>query len=249
MKTIAARARATPRTSSGCTSGGAPCSTAASGRPPPRSRTSSGPGGRRGSPGPRWWAPNQAGSVQGAVDHGPHLRRRPRGLEVVEVEGGVQLVGSQVGGQCLVGVDPDLPDERPRRVVGVGDRAPLPPDLVNARLIPLRERHDLAERRVQSTALAGVRVSRGLDQTVGHVDAEPVDVPVEPEPQDVDEVLPHVGVVPVEVRLRGVEQVQVPPSARLPDPGRGWGPTQAPRTRCASRSAGWRPRPRPRTQW
>jgi len=55
-----------------------------------------------------------------------------------------------------------------------------------------------------------VRQSRGLGHAVGHVDAEPVDAAVQPEPQRVGEVLAHLRVRPVQVGLRGSEGVQVP---------------------------------------
>jgi len=45
---------------------------------------------------------------------------------------------------------------------------------------------------------------------VGDVDAEAVDPAVEPEAQDAAELLPHLRVLPVEVGLRAVEDVQVP---------------------------------------
>ena len=161
-------------------------------------------------------APTIAVVCSGAVDDLAHLTGVPAALEVVEVERRVQLVGADVGGQRLVGAHPDLADEDPRRVVGVGDPAPLAPDLMHARLVPLREVQDPAERHVQPVALAGARVPGSLDQSGGHIDAEAVDAPVEPEPQGRLEVRADVGVVPVEVRLGGVEQVQVPPPARLP---------------------------------
>jgi hypothetical protein len=49
---------------------------------------------------------------------------------------------------------------------------------------------------------------------VRHVDTEAVDAPVEPEAQDVVELLAHLRVVPVQVGLLGVEQVQVPLAGR-----------------------------------
>ena len=55
-----------------------------------------------------------------------------------------------------------------------------------------------------------VRQALGLDHAVRDVDPEPVDPAVEPEPQHVLEPRAHLGAVPVEVRLLGVERVQVP---------------------------------------
>src|SRR5699024_1300156 len=48
------------------------------------------------------------------------------------------------------------------------------------------------------------------DQAVGHVHAESVHAAVQPEPQDVVEFGADLFVLPVQVRLVGVEQVQVP---------------------------------------
>jgi hypothetical protein len=50
----------------------------------------------------------------------------------------------------------------------------------------------------------------GLDEAVRDVDPESVDPAVEPEAQDAAELGPHVGVRPVEIGLRRVEEVQVP---------------------------------------
>lgn len=71
---------------------------------------------------------------------------------------------------------------------------------------------------------ADVRQSGLLRQAVRDVDPEPVDAPVQPEPQDVLELGPNLGVFPVQVGLLGREHVQVPGSraaVRLGDPGPG----------------------------
>jgi hypothetical protein len=51
---------------------------------------------------------------------------------------------------------------------------------------------------------------------VGDVDSEAVDAAGEPEAQDVAELRSDLGVGPVEVRLRGVEEVKVPGGVVLP---------------------------------
>ena len=55
-----------------------------------------------------------------------------------------------------------------------------------------------------------VRQSRRLGHAVRDVDAEPVDAALQPEAQRLLEVLEHLGVLPVQVRLLGIEEVQVP---------------------------------------
>lgn len=50
----------------------------------------------------------------------------------------------------------------------------------------------------------------GFDQGVGHVHAEAVHAAIEPEAQGLLEFCVDSGVVPVEVGLRGIEQVQEP---------------------------------------
>ena len=66
--------------------------------------------------------------------------------------------------------------------------------------------------------------SRFLDHAVGHVHAEAVHAAVQPEPQHRAHFLLDLGVFPVQVRLLGVEQVQVPvagPAVGLRDAGPG----------------------------
>ena len=52
--------------------------------------------------------------------------------------------------------------------------------------------------------------ARRFGHPVRDVDAEAVDAAIQPEPQRLLEIVQDLGVVPVEVRLLGVEQVQVP---------------------------------------
>jgi hypothetical protein len=106
----------------------------------------------------------------------------------------------------------------PGLVVGVEDGAPLLVDGLHLLLVPdvavvvLVDAELLAHRRVVGQVGAHV-------QRVGDVDPEAVDAPVEPEPQDAQELLMDLPVGPVEVGLRAVEQVQVPlPGGLVPGP-------------------------------
>jgi len=63
----------------------------------------------------------------------------------------------------------------------------------------------------------GFRQGRVLGQQRGGVDPDAVDAAIEPEPQDVLELLADLRVGPVEVRLLGREQVQVPLPGRAVD--------------------------------
>ncbi len=85
----------------------------------------------------------------------------------------------------------------------------------------------------------------GLDHAVGDVDAEAVDAAVEPEAQDVAELLAHLVVGPVEVGLRAVEEVQVPLAGRAVGLGRR-GSRRGRRRRTPSCSAAGRRRRRGR---
>src|SRR5665647_1085099 len=103
----------------------------------------------------------------------------------------------------------------------VGGEHPVPGavDLMDTLLVEHGTPVDRADRAVLGRRLGAlghrtlpvpVGQARGLHQAVGHVDPEAVHALVEPEPQHVLELGAHLGVLPVEVRLTGVEQVQVP---------------------------------------
>ena len=148
-------------------------------------------------------------------------RRVPRGEEQVEVEGLAQTLRPGERHPTVRG-HPRLGDRHPRRVVLVEQRAPGAVDLVHLvasleRVLPVGE--------ARLDPLLGRQVGghpgdhRGvLHQQVGHVDPEPVHAPVGPEPQRGEEVLPDLVQRPVEVRLLGGEQVEVPVAVadRLP---------------------------------
>jgi hypothetical protein len=65
-----------------------------------------------------------------------------------------------------------------------------------------------------------VRETWCLDEPVGDIDPEAVDAAVEPELEDRVELGPHLFVLPVEVGLGGVEQVEVPLAVVDPLPRR-----------------------------
>jgi hypothetical protein len=107
--------------------------------------------------------------------------------------------------------------------VAVREAAPRAVDVVDRVHVPVRM--VLAVRGEEQAAavvgvVAHVRQRGRLREPVGDVDAEPVHAAVEPEAQDRLELGPHLRARPVEVRLLGGEQVQVPLArmpVRLPD--------------------------------
>jgi hypothetical protein len=133
------------------------------------------------------------------------------GLQEAEVERLAQAVRAGVPRQT-VGRNPRFGHRHAWRVVLVEHRAPLGVDLVH--LVPVVERMGTVDTAQQQRRLhlrrAGERFGQVLGQAVGDVDPEAVDPPVGPEPQRRQKVLPHLGVVPVEVRLLLGEQVEVP---------------------------------------
>ena len=150
----------------------------------------------------------------------------PAGHEVGEVEGLVHLVRADVAEHARQRGDPGLSHHHRLVRVGVQHAAPLAVDLVDPVLVD--ERHGRLERvhvEVRVLVLVGVRdhahagvvrvrVARLLDEPVGHVHTEPVHAAVQPEPQDVLELRADLRVLPVQVRLGGVEQVEVPLARR-----------------------------------
>ncbi len=154
-------------------------------------------------------------------DRVPERGRVPVGLQQPEVERQVQLVRPDVPGQPLVAVHPDLADRHPVRV-RVEDPADQPVHVVHLRR---RRSAGPARRSGSGTVLCRsrpvhVRQAGGLRHPVRHVDAEAVDAAVQPEPHRRLEVRRHRRVGPVQVRLLGREQVQVPLPVRDPGPGR-----------------------------
>ena len=149
------------------------------------------------------------------ADDLPLGRRRPPRQERVEVEREVEASGLDVLDESLQRVEVRLRHEDAGAELGVGvlvgDRPPAPLEGGQVGVVP----GGGTRVRVEGAA-PGLRVDADVGQrhVLGHrdrhVDAEAVDAAVEPEPQDRVELRPDALVAPVPVRLRHVEQVQVP---------------------------------------
>ena len=111
------------------------------------------------------------------------------------------------------------PPRRPRGVVLVEDLPPLSVDAVH--FVPVPERMSPIQQADQGRLAVEPleRLGEVLGQAVCHIDAEPVDPAVGPEPEGLEEVVADLTVVPVQVRLLGGEQVQVPLSVGNAGPG------------------------------
>jgi len=129
-----------------------------------------------------------------------------------EVERQVHLVGTDEQGDDVV-LGTGLDDGHPVAGVGVHHATELPVHVVHGAVVALGDDR-LARGRVGERLI--------LDERIGDVDPEAVGAPVHPEPQDAGELLDHLRVAPVEVRLLGGEQVVVPlprGAVGLLDPG------------------------------
>ena len=136
--------------------------------------------------------------------------RPPRRADHVEVERGVQLVRPKIRSETLGCRHPGLGDEDAWRVEAVGHLAPLSVHVVDPRPIPERVVETVGDD--WCVVLGKVEIRQGgiLDETVGDIDPEAVDAAFEPEPEDVEELVANLAVVPVEVGLLDGEQVEVP---------------------------------------
>ena len=135
------------------------------------------------------------GGAEGAgVERGEHHVHRERLLQLVRPDEGLADPGRA----------PDLGDAEPVGVLVEHARDPAP-HVVH--LGPLAERVVVAG--APGAGRHG-RVAGCLGERAGGVEAEPVEAAVEPEPHGALEVGGDVGVVPVEVGLLDVEQVEVP---------------------------------------
>ncbi len=115
----------------------------------------------------------------------------------------VESIAAQVLGEPLDVGEPDLADQHARPRVRVGDGPPVAVDVVQ--LIPVGV-GVLAGRRV----LGHLRQLGVLDQQGRGVDPHSADAAIEPEAQDLLVLAEDVWMVPVEIRLLGGEQVEVP---------------------------------------
>ncbi len=146
----------------------------------------------------------------------------PGRAEQVEEERLVQFVGADVLGVLACGGHGHLADQQPLVTVPGGvllaDGAPAAPHAVHLGLVPGQLVDGVAGPFVRPGV---VRVGQlgVLEQSGGHVDAETVDAPVQPEAQHPLEVVAHDGVAPVQVGLLGREQVQVPVAGGAVGPG------------------------------
>src|SRR5699024_5097163 len=96
--------------------------------------------------------------------------------------------------------------------------APLCVDLMDVVAIPQRMGAILWHR--PELGLARQLLSKVFRQPMSDVYAEPVNPAIGPEPQCVQEVLPHLGVLRVQIRLLGPEGVEVPLPVRHTRPRR-----------------------------
>ena len=123
-------------------------------------------------------------------------------------------------------LDPGLGAEHAIALVFLEYAVPVAVDLVHALLRPIRRRASAPSEvsvdfRLEPEAAASAHTAAAgrwrvigktgrLDQAVRDIHSETVDAAVEPEAQDVAELLANPRVLPVEVGLRGVEEVKVP---------------------------------------
>ena len=159
-------------------------------------------------------APDGGEGAHRLVDDGAQFGGIPFGRQVGEVERLVHLVGTHPQRSVVGRRAPRLGTQRAVAVVLGEDAVPVAVHVVHAGLPPIRHVVLFAAHRGRIGRGRVVGQAVGLDETVRHVDAEPVDPAVEPEPEDAAELRAHLFVRPVEVGLRRVEQVQVPLAGR-----------------------------------
>ena len=139
-------------------------------------------------------------------------------LQQVEVKGLAQFVGHGVEVAALAHRNPGLGHRGAWRVVGVEDGSPVAIHRVNP--VAVAQRMRAVQRPGIQLGLGRQRLREVFHQAVGHVDAETVHPAVRPKPQSFVEFAPHVGVVPVPVRLFGGERMQIELAVAHRLPGR-----------------------------
>ena len=122
----------------------------------------------------------------------------------------MHLVGAKVPGEALGSVDDGLGHEHSVAVVLIGDLAPSAEDVVDLLDVPVRLVHPGARLEQGADVVPSVGQARHLGHRRGGINANAVNAAVEPEPDDRVEVVLNFCVGPVQVRLLGGEQVQVP---------------------------------------
>ena len=146
----------------------------------------------------------------------------PVGLREVEVEGLAQLVHRSV--QVLVlGHHPRLGHGEARRIVFVEHLAPFAVDVVHLAAVEQRVAEVVVQHADHAVFAAELLQRLGFKvfgQAVRYVDAEAVGAVVGPEAQGLFELLVDVRILPVDVRLRLIEQVQIPLAVGHARPGR-----------------------------
>ena len=162
------------------------------------------------------------GGLETRVDGFAELVGIPAGLGEIEVERLTQLVhrGIQV---LVLGHHPRLGHGKARRVVLVEHLAPFAVDVVHFAAVEQRMAEVVVQHADHAVFAAELLQRLGFKvfgQTVRHVDAEAVGAVVGPEAQGFLEFLVDVRVLPVDVRLRLVEQVQIPLAVGHASPGR-----------------------------
>ncbi len=123
-------------------------------------------------------------------------------LREPEVEAEMQLVGPQVLGPAGVVGNPHFADGHRPRIL-VDHPADVAVDLMHTRVVEARVVVGVMQH--LGPDLRRVRQSGRFGHPMRDVDAEAVHAALQPEPQRLLEIIEDLGVVPVQVRLFGVE--------------------------------------------
>src|SRR5262245_56712768 len=132
----------------------------------------------------------------------------PTRLQEIEVECLVEFVLAYISGQPLWVPYPCLGNRDALAAIAIENLPPLAVDLVHAVMVEVGTgRNRVTVGPFQPPDIPEQRI---LHQSMRHVHPEPVHAAIEPEPQDRLELGCDVGVLPVQVRLFGGEQMEVP---------------------------------------